>query len=484
MRACRFITRQELLRYNSFSIPSLGTFKQFPELHKKEYSHYHGYAIQVGFKKKLKYLPETNSGKLKNINNTSNQADTLSALVASKTGITRELASLYIDAMVEIMMKGIADTGRIYISGFGLFKEARFSDNKSLILYKADAGLRRFMQKNTDIKYPGPQPVNKLSVIYSQKIPVEKRTENKFSAQKKLSQFNKTISALSDMHESVASVKNFPHPGHLTSNTPDAIDTSPTGTGGGGDGNSYKMSKIVPIETLMSRKNKHALSEPQKKRPVNISGISKETFINEQKELLTTEKHPYFEWFIIALFLTILAAGIYVIKPSVTPETEFDSTPFTFSKVIKTNGKKAVIPKSTSAAGKPSIAENKLTPAGNNSSNAMTNYRIKKGDTLWAISKKIYNNPYLWPLIYAANADQLKSPDSIEISGNLKIPNIQGSFENMSPKTQKNVKNAYLKVYTSYQNSGRPDANDYLQVARNRYFMSGNHQQPYHQIVY
>ena len=54
----------------------------------------------------------------------------------------------------------------------------------------------------------------------------------------------------------------------------------------------------------------------------------------------------------------------------------------------------------------------------------ITSYKVQKGETLWSISKKIYNNPYLWPVIYAANADQLNSPDTIEASDTIKIPNI------------------------------------------------------------
>ncbi|APZ44711.1 hypothetical protein BW247_13150 [Acidihalobacter ferrooxydans] len=42
-------------------------------------------------------------------------------------------------------------------------------------------------------------------------------------------------------------------------------------------------------------------------------------------------------------------------------------------------------------------------------------YTVVKGNTLWAISgkKKIYGNPYEWPLIYKANASKIHSPDLI-----------------------------------------------------------------------
>ena len=40
---------------------------------------------------------------------------------------------------------------------------------------------------------------------------------------------------------------------------------------------------------------------------------------------------------------------------------------------------------------------------------------VQKGECLWCISKldKIYGNPFQWPLIYAANANQIKDADLI-----------------------------------------------------------------------
>ena len=40
---------------------------------------------------------------------------------------------------------------------------------------------------------------------------------------------------------------------------------------------------------------------------------------------------------------------------------------------------------------------------------------VQKGECLWCISKldKVYGNPFQWPLIYAANADQIKDADLI-----------------------------------------------------------------------
>ena len=51
-------------------------------------------------------------------------------------------------------------------------------------------------------------------------------------------------------------------------------------------------------------------------------------------------------------------------------------------------------------------------------------YRVKKGETLADIArrKEIFNDPYLWPLIYKANRDQIRDPHVIFPGQQLTIP--------------------------------------------------------------
>jgi nucleoid-associated protein YgaU len=53
-----------------------------------------------------------------------------------------------------------------------------------------------------------------------------------------------------------------------------------------------------------------------------------------------------------------------------------------------------------------------------------TIYIVKKGDTLPSISARheIYNDSYMWPLIYKANRDQIKDPKKLYGGQDLKIP--------------------------------------------------------------
>ncbi len=49
---------------------------------------------------------------------------------------------------------------------------------------------------------------------------------------------------------------------------------------------------------------------------------------------------------------------------------------------------------------------------------------VKKGECLWWIAEyeDIYNDPFMWPLIYTANTDQINNPDLIYPDQKLKIP--------------------------------------------------------------
>ena len=53
-----------------------------------------------------------------------------------------------------------------------------------------------------------------------------------------------------------------------------------------------------------------------------------------------------------------------------------------------------------------------------------TSYTVVKGNCLWWISefKQIYNDPFMWPLIFKANRDKIKNPNLIYPGQNFAIP--------------------------------------------------------------
>jgi nucleoid-associated protein YgaU len=53
-----------------------------------------------------------------------------------------------------------------------------------------------------------------------------------------------------------------------------------------------------------------------------------------------------------------------------------------------------------------------------------TYHEVKKGECLWKIAeyKEIYNDPFMWPLIYRANKEKIKDPDLIFPKQVFRIP--------------------------------------------------------------
>ncbi|HOD71393.1 MAG: LysM domain/BON superfamily protein [Deltaproteobacteria bacterium ADurb.BinA179] len=82
-----------------------------------------------------------------------------------------------------------------------------------------------------------------------------------------------------------------------------------------------------------------------------------------------------------------------------------------------------------------------------------TIYVVKKSDTLPSIAARheIYNDSYMWPLIYKANRDQIKDPKVVYVGQDLKIPRditveeiIEARREAGAPEPEKIPKEAYV----------------------------------------
>lgn len=51
-------------------------------------------------------------------------------------------------------------------------------------------------------------------------------------------------------------------------------------------------------------------------------------------------------------------------------------------------------------------------------------HEVAEGETLWSIAAlpDVYADPYLWPVIYKANRDQIQDPSRIYPSQRLRLP--------------------------------------------------------------
>jgi nucleoid-associated protein YgaU len=79
-------------------------------------------------------------------------------------------------------------------------------------------------------------------------------------------------------------------------------------------------------------------------------------------------------------------------------------------------------------------------------------YVVKKGDTLPSIAARheVYNDSFMWPLIYKANRDQIKDPKDLYAGQDLKVPRemttdeiVEARREAGAPEPEKIPKDAY-----------------------------------------
>lgn len=102
-------------------------------------------------------------------------------------------------------------------------------------------------------------------------------------------------------------------------------------------------------------------------------------------------------------------------------------------------------------------------------------YKVKKGETMADIAgrREIFNDTYMWPLIYKANRDQIRDPNIVYPGQELTIPRdiklediIEARKQADAPSPYTPPRNAYTpEVYRKYLSNGKdskqiPEDND------------------------
>lgn len=86
---------------------------------------------------------------------------------------------------------------------------------------------------------------------------------------------------------------------------------------------------------------------------------------------------------------------------------------------------------------------------------------VTEGKYLFRIAREVYDNPYLWVLIYQANQDQISDPEQVIIGRELKIPSLEGSQGRLSKHDSLELAKGYRLVYEYYMSKGDAQAEAY-----------------------
>ena len=88
-------------------------------------------------------------------------------------------------------------------------------------------------------------------------------------------------------------------------------------------------------------------------------------------------------------------------------------------------------------------------------------HTVDAGESLWSISETDLGNPYLWPMIYGLNLDQINNPNIIPVSADLAVPVISDP-DNLSESQLDQVAEGYLDVYQWTRTNNPEEAKYFL----------------------
>jgi nucleoid DNA-binding protein len=111
-----------------------------------------------------------------------------------------------------------------------------------------------------------------------------------------------------------------------------------------------------------------------------------------------------------------------------------------------------------------SVEESEPPPVENESESEPTTetepYFVDQGESLWSIAEGELGNPYLWPMIYGLNLDEVENPNIIPASAELTVPVISDP-DNLSESQLEQVAEGYLSVY-QWTKANNPDEAKYF----------------------
>ncbi|HAH52047.1 MAG TPA: hypothetical protein DCL80_12655 [Balneola sp.] len=185
-------------------------------------------------------------------------------------------------------------------------------------------------------------------------------------------------------------------------------------------------------------------------------------------------------WLFIILILLLAATGIWFFffresGSSSYNEMAADNEPTTQEQVeqpertppdpevnepMQPEQKETVSSPDESAAVKEEATATRTTPK------AMTTYIIEKDEWLWDISREVYGEPYLWPLIFEANKTVNDNPNLVEPSNTLMIPVLVGDSSNLTKEDYSTLAKATKLVSEAYAKAGNSErAKEYARFA-------------------
>jgi len=232
-----------------------------------------------------------------------------------------------------------------------------------------------------------------------------------------------------------------------------------------------------------ARRQKLGDEESESSKPADEAKDDLESVINQQisrQETLArdVQKNGGLRWSYTAAAIVVMLAIFLIIflwnQPDQSQETEISSIAEQpgitqvddLEETEFTDTSPEVAEKAQNSGDDDSVANQSMDDAESvqESGDEIIPYTVAAGESLWTIAQNQYNNPYLWPLIYAANQNDLENPNLLLSGNNLDIPTLENP-DNLSQLEREKVALGYISVYDWILNNQPENARYYLWAA-------------------
>jgi len=232
-----------------------------------------------------------------------------------------------------------------------------------------------------------------------------------------------------------------------------------------------------------ARRQKLGDEESESSKPADEAKDDLESVINQQisrQETLArdVQKNGGLRWSYTAAAIVVMLAIFLIIflwnQPDQSQETEISSIAEQpgitqvddLEETEFTDTSPEVAEKAQNSGDDDSVANQSMDDAESvqESGDEIIPHTVAAGESLWTIAQNQYNNPYLWPLIYAANQNDLENPNLLLSGNNLDIPTLENP-DNLSQLEREKVALGYISVYDWILNNQPENARYYLWAA-------------------
>lgn len=366
----------------------------------------------------------------------------------------------FIHELAEIIETSLGSGEKVTISGFGKF-ELRWIDERK----------GRNPQTGEEITIPGQN-----KVVFKPYKALRERVNKPFE--------NLESQVIGDQSEDKKSTTDSPVLSYSASHAPSLSKTVKKDEATSSESEAdLIVERESPVESSSRVKKKTSAGhDPASKQPVDkadddLTSIIGEKMARQDRLAKDGQNKGKFRWSYMAAAILVLLVIFLIVfmvnRPEPSRETVISPTPEQTE--MSQPEERQETETADSRPDEPNQAQNTdnddsddQSGANSESSTSVSDetipHSVSAGESLWTIAQNQYDNPYLWPLIYSANEDDLNNPNQLTTGGNLQIPTLDDP-NNLSQSEKEKVALGYISVYDWILKNQPDNARYYLWAA-------------------